>query len=64
MMAPIARCAAHAFATACARRWPSPETSASRSGDRSRISSVSAPNASTIRFAYAGPMPCTMPDPR
>ena len=36
----------------------------SRSGSRSRMSSVSTPKRSTIRRAVAGPMPLMMPEDR
>ena len=64
MIAPTARCRSHALATASARLGPRPGTSVKRSGDRSSTSSASIPKASTMRLAYAGPMPGTMPEPR
>ena len=43
--------------------FPIPLTSRSRSGDFSRISKVSSPNLSTIRWAMAGPTPFRTPLP-
>ena len=42
---------------------PMPLTSRSRSGNFSRISRVSSPNLSTIRWAMAGPTPFSTPLP-
>ena len=58
---PVCSSESAAFLIAARRAGPRPFTSARRAGLRSRTSSVSSPNFSTMSFAYFSPMPRTMP---
>ena len=55
---------AHASVMRFARTGPMPVTSRKRWGAASITSNTCAPNADTSFFAYTGPMPRTIPEPK
>ena len=64
MISRTAFCSAQPATIFEARHGPIPATSFRRSGLASMMSKVPSPNAATMRFAIAGPMPRIWPEAR